>query len=357
MLRTKTFPAHFKADNETGTFEAVVAVFGNVDHDGDRIVEGAFANTLEEWKASGDPIPVIHSHQWYDINAHVGAVDPKDAVELAPGDARLPAELKDFGGLLVKGSIDINEDDPIAKKTHRLMVQRRLREFSFAYDIRPDGEKRGDDGVNELSDLDLFEVGPTLKGANPATVLVGAKSDALSIAAQLRKVVPVDLTAAIAKALEETEPETKARVSIGGSIESHLDDIAGEVRSWAGETFGDDLYWVYVEATLPDHVLAYVELWEEPIEGGTFYEIPYSVADNSIELGDPKAVALELSTVPKSFATLPRAKAVAADNPLSEAPAVDTDTDGDTDAGDVSLDDDDILSRVRSELSELEAVE
>ena len=48
-----------KADGETGTFEATVAVFGNVDRGGDRIMPGAFKDTLERWKASGDPIPVI----------------------------------------------------------------------------------------------------------------------------------------------------------------------------------------------------------------------------------------------------------------------------------------------------------
>lgn len=347
-MRTKSFPAHFKAsDDGSGEFEAIVAVFGNVDHQGDRIVEGAFANTLDEWKSSGDPIPVIHSHQWHDLDAHIGGVNPTDAKELSPGDDLLPAELKDFGGLYVKGTLDV-DDDPSAAKAHRLMRTRRLREFSFAYDIREDGEKRGDDGVNELSDLDLFEVGPTLKGANPATSLIGAKRLDLDTVAKLFDLND-DQLAALKRALE---PEAKARVSIDNSIESHLDRIAGEVREWAVETFAEDLFWVYVEATLPDHVLAYVELWEEPLEGGTFYEIEYTASDDDITLGEVRAVELQLSTVPKSFATLPRAKATPGE-PITPAPeAKDDDVDPDDDQ---SLDDDELISNIRAELEDLTA--
>lgn len=300
-MPTKTFPAHFKADGTDGTFEAVVAVFGNVDLQGDRIVPGAFANTLAEWRESGDPIPVVFSHQWHDLDAHLGGVEPGDAVELEPGDPRLPETLSDLGGLWVKGTLDM--DDPAAAKVHRKMSRRLIKEFSFAYDIRAGGSKRASDGVNELTDLDLFEVGPTLKGANPATVLIGAKD--------LEGAVP-DLTAAqlaaVTKAVNAALAQTKAEVTAAGSIEAHLGTIAGAVRDWAAELYGRDLYWVFVEATFTDHVLAYVELWDEPYNGGTFYEVPYTADGDAVTLGEPVAVTLRLETVPKAHLYAPRAK-------------------------------------------------
>lgn len=299
-MPTKTFPAHFKADGADGTFEAVVAVYNNVDLQGDRILPGAFANTLAEWRASGDPIPVVFSHQWQDLDAHLGGVDPADAVELEPGDERLPDTLAELGGLWVRGTLDM--DDPAAAKVHRKMSQRLIKEFSFAYDIRAGGSKRGSDGVTELTDLDLFEVGPTLKGANPATVLIAAKDlEAVPglTAAQL---------AAVTKAVNDALRGAKAEVSPDGSIEAHLGTIAAAVRDWAAGLYGGDLYWVFVEATFTGHVLAYVELWDEPYNGGTFYEIPYTVDGDAVTLGEPVAVSLRLETVPKAHLQAPRAK-------------------------------------------------
>ena len=358
--RTKTFPAHFKAaDDGTGTFEAIVAVFGNVDYQGDRIVAGAFADTLADWKAAGDPIPVIYSHQWHDLNAHIGEVSATDAKELLPGDDLLPDSLKDLGGLYVKGTLDV-DDDPIAAKAHRKMQRRLIREFSFAYDIRDDGEKRGSDGVNELLSLDLIEVGPTLKGANPATALIDAK--ALEAAGIDGDTIDLDaLAKAVNTALNPPTPDGgKAQVDLAdaaNSIEAHLSAIANEVRSWALDLYNDDLYFANVEATFPDHVLAYVELWEEPLHGGTFYRIPYSVAGDTITLAEPEAVVLELTISPKSFEVAPRVKASPADpatpNPKADAPDPEPPADPVEEApAGLSLEDARLISNVRAQLYE-----
>jgi HK97 family phage prohead protease len=158
-----------------GTFEAIVAVFNNVDHVGDRILPGAFAASLEKWSASGDPIPVIFSHRWDDLDAHIGAVI--EAVELEAGDERLPEEVKALGGLYVKATLDVDED--FAGRVWRKLSRRTLREFSFAYDVVE--EQTPEQPVdashrNDLVTLDVIEVGPTLKGCNPATALIGAKA-------------------------------------------------------------------------------------------------------------------------------------------------------------------------------------
>jgi HK97 family phage prohead protease len=163
-METKAFPAEVKADPPedgatTGTFEARVAAYGNVDLGGDRIEEGAFDDTLKSWNDSGDPLPVIWSHQWDDPMAHIGVV-------------KSATSTKD--GLDIVGELDLSTD--LARQVHRLMVGRRVKEFSFAYlptDAAPDPD---DDRVRVLRGLDLIEVGPTLKGMNPETELYGAKS-------------------------------------------------------------------------------------------------------------------------------------------------------------------------------------
>jgi HK97 family phage prohead protease len=160
MLHKSIESPDTRVDAEAGTFEATVAIFNNVDKIGDRIRPGAFKKTLERWAATGDPIPVIFNHDWGSPDAHVGVVE--EAMETEKG-------------LFVKGRLDI-ADNPVAKQVHRLMARRSLREFSFGYSIPKGGEKRAKDGATDLLEIDLAEVGPTLKGMNPATELHAVKS-------------------------------------------------------------------------------------------------------------------------------------------------------------------------------------
>lgn len=310
MRHTKAFPitAVKAVDTEAGTFEAVVSVFNNVDYHGDRIMPGAFAKSLERWQAAGDPIPVIFSHGWYDLANYLGTADPKDVRELMPGDAELPKVIRDNGGLMVKGTIDT--DEPEGRKALKLLKNRVIKEFSFAYDILE--EERGEDGHNELMELDLIEVGPTLKGANPLTQLVAAKAQAAGLAFdkafeevaktlgtdadELRKAFNLDAPQAAAS----PELEAKAYVTLDGTIEAHLGALRAAAFDWARATFGDDLYWVYIEGTYPDRLVAYVELWEDPLDGGNFYEVPYTVEGDDITLGEAQRVTLELAITPSS---------------------------------------------------------
>ncbi|OXM69635.1 HK97 family phage prohead protease [Amycolatopsis vastitatis] len=168
-MRKKTCPVRIKAageqdGTEDGVFEAIVAAY-NLDSVGDKIVPGAFADTLAEWKASGDPIPVLWSHMSHDPDYHIGYVED--------------AEERDEG-LWVRARIDL--DEPKASKVYKLLKGRRVRQFSFAYDIqeggwieKTDGED-GSDGYYELRKLKLYEVGPTLIGANQETELLTVKN-------------------------------------------------------------------------------------------------------------------------------------------------------------------------------------
>ncbi len=158
-MQTKAFSAEYKALTESdgqGIFEALVAVFNNVDRAGEKVMPGAFQESLGRWETKGRPIPVIFAHEWDNLDAHIGQV-----VEAKEIDS----------GLYVKGQLDLEED--FARRVWKKMKRGTLAEFSFAYDVVR-GEYKDD--VYELHELDLLEVGPCLVGMNPETQLLGVKA-------------------------------------------------------------------------------------------------------------------------------------------------------------------------------------
>jgi HK97 family phage prohead protease len=178
--RTKECRARVKAAGTAdglaeGQFTALVSVFGNEDSVGDVVQPGAFTKTLADWRAKGDPIPVIWSHDWGDPFSHIGIVMTAN-------------ETPD--GLEVTGQIEDVDTNPKAAQVYRLLKGRRVTQFSFAYDViegawveRTD-EENGRYGFYELRELKLYEVGPCLVGANQETELLAAKAQ--SIAAGLK---------------------------------------------------------------------------------------------------------------------------------------------------------------------------
>ncbi len=172
-MKHKNAPALLAPDPDEGTFEAIVSVFGNKDLVGDVVMPGAFTKTLEHWMGSGDPIPIYWSHRLDDPTYNIGEV--LEADELAGGDPNMPAwvneQIKAAGGLYVKGRLD---DYGIGHHVRQLLKSRRVKQFSFSYDvIRETKSKSGD--ANELHEVWLHEVGPTPLGANPLTELLAAK--------------------------------------------------------------------------------------------------------------------------------------------------------------------------------------
>jgi HK97 family phage prohead protease len=172
----KTCPAQIKAAGaadglQDGQFKAVVSVFGNVDSYGDVVVPGAFTDTLADWKASGESIPIYYSHQINDPTMNIGWV--------------LDAEQTQTG-LEILGQLDLADDaPPTAKTVHRLLKRPGgVRDFSFAYDVMDGSPVKDEDGNEhfELRALKLYEVGPTQIGANPATELLAVKRAAESAA-------------------------------------------------------------------------------------------------------------------------------------------------------------------------------
>lgn len=149
-------------DLAEGQFEAIVSVFGNVDSYGDVVMPGAFKADLERWEQSGDPIPVIFSHDWGNIRSHAGSV--------------LKAEERPQG-LWIRAQIEDRDINPDAELLYRKIKGRRVKQFSFAYDVL-DGALAERDGqqVYELRSLKLHEVGPCLLGVNQETELLTVKA-------------------------------------------------------------------------------------------------------------------------------------------------------------------------------------
>jgi HK97 family phage prohead protease len=209
-MQTKDFRVTVKAAGEAdglqdGQFEAVVSVFGNEDSVGDVVMPGAFKADLERWEAKGDPIPVIWSHDWTDPFSHLGTV--------------LKAEERDEG-LWVQAQIQDIDTNPKAAQVYRLLKGRRVTQFSFAYDVEDAGwGKRGDREVYELRQLKVYEVGPTLVGANQETELMAVKAQQLAAGAKAGRVLSQKnyerlaeardaLTAVLESATPSDEPKT-----------------------------------------------------------------------------------------------------------------------------------------------------
>lgn len=202
-MERKAVPVEIKAAGESGSFTALASVFGNVDRVGDRMLPGAFTKTLEKWRESGDPIPVILSHKHDDPMAMIGKADPNDVVETNEG-------------LIVQGQLDI-KDNPTAKQVHKLLKDRVLKGWSFAYQVPKGGEKRNN-GANEISEVELIETGPTLVGANPE--------------AELQVVKAADLADEESKDRSDEEPPT-------GAKDGRHDPLADEItRAWIDSAAG-----------------------------------------------------------------------------------------------------------------------
>lgn len=260
-------------DPAAGIFEAYVSIFGNVDYHGDRIRAGAFEGSLARWKASGDPIPVIFSHQWDNLDAHIGEV--LEIEEHPPGDSRLPVEIRANGGLWSRFQIDMDED--FASRVAKKLTKRTLREFSFAYDVLE--EERATDGVNELVELDLLEEGPTLKGANPATVLLSK-----ALGTDVEDLDEGELLDRLAKAITARGEKSSVPVTFEGSIEDELEAIYAAAYAWAsgGNIGNGGFYALHQEATFLEEgrVVVLVEGWEDPWGEGIFYELNFSKGDD-----------------------------------------------------------------------------
>lgn len=180
----------FKETEEgSGIFEGYASVFGNVDSYGDKVMPGAFTKSLaKSFPNNGAGIPCYWSHRMDDPEFILG---------------KTLSAVEDEHGLKVRVSLDL--DNPKAAAAYRALKAGAVNQMSFAYEVVDShfvpekGAKFG--GVNELRELNIFEVSVVQIGANTATSIDMVKSamkndDSISISTpgaikQLEEVVDV----------------------------------------------------------------------------------------------------------------------------------------------------------------------
>ena len=144
-------------DTDQGEFTALAAAY-SVDRVNERIVPGAFRDSISRWQGSGKDLPLAwdHSRAGPDI---IGSIDPASMRETDEG-------------LFVRGQLDL-EDSELAREAWRSVKRNRVG-LSFGYLVGAD--RKAEDGVKELLELDIFEVTLTSSPANADARVLSAKS-------------------------------------------------------------------------------------------------------------------------------------------------------------------------------------
>lgn len=192
-MRIKTLPVSFKAGPDDGLAEGEFLVYPSTftrtpDSYGDVVAKGAFLETIQAWKDSGDVMPGMYLHDPNQIVA--GAHDMGE----------------DDHGWWVKGFFD---EDPAAQRIYRLVKGRRLSSLSFAFDTLDEGAVELEDGTkaNELRKMAVHEFSFLPKGfaANDDTSIVSIKSIADLLAPGLKagRVLSAKNETALRTALEK----------------------------------------------------------------------------------------------------------------------------------------------------------
>lgn len=142
---------------EQGSFVAIAAAY-SVDRVGDRIVPGAFSGSIARWQGAGKSVPLHWDHEG-DPGSIIGSVDPAGMQETDEG-------------LEVKGQLDL-ENSEKAREAWRAMKTGSM-SLSFGYIATK--QQKGADGVNELHEIDLFEVSVVPAPANADTRFLSLKA-------------------------------------------------------------------------------------------------------------------------------------------------------------------------------------
>lgn len=194
-----------------GTFEAVVSVFGNKDLQGDVMEPGAFKKSLSAWAKKGRPIPAVWGHQFHNPDMFLGKYLEQEETE---------------DSLRLKGRLNLSW--PVAQRVYELYKEELITEFSWSGRVTSFAPiEKGDEFFDEenpwkngarIKEVDLWEAGPTFKGANPATELLSVKQatglsvvrrDTADVLATLRD-VHAQIGKAIASADNSGEKEDSA---------------------------------------------------------------------------------------------------------------------------------------------------
>jgi phage head maturation protease len=175
----KTFPSMaLKFDEDKGIVDHVITVFGVLDHVKDISHPGSFKKTLQE---RGDKVRVLDMHR---ADSIMRAIAKPLALKEVGRDELPPKILGEYpeatGGVVA--STKFLMDTPEGKGAFIRLKEGAVDEWSYGYDpldvdystVKQDGE---DVKVRNLRQIRLYEYGPVLWGANPATATLSAKAE------------------------------------------------------------------------------------------------------------------------------------------------------------------------------------
>jgi len=138
--------------NETacyGVVKGYASTYGNVDACNDIVLEGAFLESIQDYKNKNRLIKVYYQHNPMGMSLPVGGIKPENIDS-------------DKVGLPV--SIDINKDVQLAREVYSLTKQRVLCDMSIGYSV--DDYSYNADGQRLLKKLKLWEVSIVGEPAN-----------------------------------------------------------------------------------------------------------------------------------------------------------------------------------------------
>lgn len=151
FLKTTISLVEEKDDGQKGIIEAYVSIFDNIDLGGDKIVKGAFAESIMK------KLPVgVWMHNWD---------EPIAKTIIAREDDK---------GLYIKAQLI--EGVQRADEAYKLLKSGVIDEFSIGFRCL-DWEYEADSDVRIIKKAKLYEWSPVLAGMNPDTVLVSVKSE------------------------------------------------------------------------------------------------------------------------------------------------------------------------------------
>lgn len=153
-MKTKDFALEVKGLSEDGTFEGYGSIFGNVDSYGEKVVPGAFVESLAKHQREGSAVLMLWQHN---PNEPIGVWE-----DLA----------EDAKGLWGKGRLIM--DVQRAKEVYALLKAKAVRGLSIGY-RELDTDKDG--AVRILKKLDLWEISPVSFPANSRARVEAVKSE------------------------------------------------------------------------------------------------------------------------------------------------------------------------------------
>jgi len=153
-MKTKDFALQVKDLSEDGTFEGYGSIFGNVDSYGEKVMPGAFAESLTRHQREGSNVLMLWQHN---PNEPIGVWE-----DLA----------EDAKGLWGKGRLILTVQR--AREIYELLKAKAIRGLSIGYrevETEPDGN------IRLLKKLDLYEISPVSFPANRRACVDAVKSE------------------------------------------------------------------------------------------------------------------------------------------------------------------------------------